>query len=138
MGVIAEIVVALEEQLKLVPNVPAIAWPNIGYTPAPQDYYLEPKNFPATPRRLGLADVGSVRRGGLYVIEVHGPADAGAGGVDDLVDSINTSYSEASDLTTSGGHTVKLTNVTVDAGRRVTGYWVVPVSVAYTCVTGRV
>lgn len=136
MSIFAEINEALETRLGSMSNVPDIAWPNITYSPEPDVMYLRPNNLPIDPVKIGVSDVDSFRRDGLYQIDVFSPKNAGAGAANSMAGSVYAHFPVGLELfTTTDSYKIRVEQVAVEVGELVGAHYVVPMLIRYSAIT---
>lgn len=135
MSYVEEINVVLEQRLSLFSELPDVAWPNSGYDPSPDKVYLEPFNTPLAPLRLGLNDDSSVRRDGIYQINVFGPKGAGVKETESLAKGVAQHFPKGTELFTVSGHKVRVKYNMVETGQSVGVHYAIPVLVHYSAIT---
>lgn len=71
--------IALENHLATTtPALPAIAWPNVPYSPTTGTAYLRARFVPVTRRPVTTGPNPEQRHSGLFMVNVYTPEDAGA------------------------------------------------------------
>lgn len=84
-----DIRVALESHLAATtPALPAIAWPNVPFTPTTGVSYLRARFVPVTRRPVVAGPDPEQRHTGLFMVNIYTPEDQGAEAGADLADRL--------------------------------------------------
>jgi hypothetical protein len=106
MTAINNIRVALEAHLSSTsPALPAIAWPNVPFTPVPGTTYLRTEFIPVTRRPVTAGPDPEQRINGLYYITVYTQEDQGAAAGMGIADALLSRF--------NGSTAILAANVTV-------------------------
>ncbi|MGP9819186.1 DUF4128 domain-containing protein [Salinarimonas sp. NSM] len=100
-AIIEEALNARLAALTLSPARP-VAWPGVGFTPAPGAIYLEPRFLPNTAAQITLGDSGLNRHFGLYQVSVYGPAAGSHIALREIAGLVGAHFRRGLSLTRSG------------------------------------
>jgi hypothetical protein len=102
MSVYDKIRVALENHLATMsPPLPAIAWPNVPFTPATGQSYLRAQFIPTARRPTVVGPTPEQRIQGLFAINIYTPEYQGASAGMVLADRIITRFNGSSSIVAS-------------------------------------
>lgn len=125
---------ALRDRLVALPDSPALASSNKGYTPIPGAPYLRENVLPAQVNSVGLNDGSSDMMPGIYQVDVCTPAGGGAWQNLALCDAVAAHFSKGLRFS-SAGQTIKVGTTTRSPGRTEDGEWyVVSLSIFFTVI----
>jgi hypothetical protein len=106
MTTLNDIRVALESHLASTaaspaPALPAIAWPNVPYTPAPGTPYIRVEFIPALRRPVVAGPNPEQRFSGLFYLTIFTPEERGAATGTTLADKLLTRFNGSSSIVTT-------------------------------------
>lgn len=98
-----DIRIALENHLATTsstpaPAIPAIAWPNVPYTPTTGTPYLRARFMPVTRRPSVAGPNPEQRHSGLFMVNIHTPEDQGANAGTALADKLCDRFEGSSSI----------------------------------------
>ena len=128
--VFADISSALDTRLNaLSGNIPT-AWENTAFIPTKDVLYLRPSLLPAPTIQAALGVNGIDEYIGIYQIDIFAPAGKGRGEAEIKADSVADHFKRGTDLS-SNGKTIRLGNVSRNAGIRSEDRFIISISINY-------
>lgn len=98
---------ALEGHLSTLSVLPDVAWDNVHFEPVVGTSFVESHLQPFRERRASVGKTGTIKKDGLYIINIMTPKNEGSKEADTLSDEIKNHF-EASTSLTHGGTTVRI------------------------------
>lgn len=125
---------AFAAQLQTLPNLPAVAWENVTFTPVPGAPYFKPSLLMSEPSQAALGDAGENEQRGVYQISIYFPSEGGEKGLYDYIDAIRSHFKRGTRLTHEG-QSLTIRNVWPGPLLQETDRLHVPVSIAFYAYT---
>lgn len=103
MTTINDIRVILESRLAGTAGLPAVAWPNVPFTPTPETTYIRAEFIPVL-RRPSVAGPNPEQRfSGLFYLTIYTPDERGAAAGMTLADTLLARFNGSESLVTTNG-----------------------------------
>jgi Bacteriophage related domain of unknown function len=130
MGVFSNIQRGLDTKLATLSGLPAVAWPNVKYTPTLGTTFLRPTVLPSSSDLVTLTDHRV--NPGIYQVDIFCEAEKGLNAALTLADNIKTLF-ETSRRITSGSDTIFIKNVSVGRAERQDAWIRLFIEINYEC-----
>jgi len=115
----------LDQELASISGVPAIAWPNVDFTPDTTQPYISVKNIPAD------GSMYSMERGqetpGTYMINVYAPQGRGPAQAENIADLIADHFATNREL----GRNLYITEINFRPGITDDPFYLVPLNITW-------
>jgi hypothetical protein len=123
--------VALENHLNTTsPALPAIAWPNVPYTPSEGTPYIRARLLPINRRPVVMGPNPEQRLSGLFYLTVYTPENQGAGAGVTLVDQLLARFDGATSIVTANAM-VRLEYAEAKSDLHEPPFYVIPIEIGW-------
>lgn len=121
--------VAFNKAIKLVPNIPTIAWPNVKFEPTNNTAFVTPNIIPGS----NEVSTSVEKYKGIYQVDINVPLNKGTLQLYSIADAIKT-YFQAARLV-ENGQTIHINEISLGTVQRDNAWYSINIDINYTSYT---
>lgn len=121
---------ALDNRLESIPDIPTIAYENVGFDRGSVETFVEPVFSPTIREPATRGTSFQTYYQGLYRLEVNTQLNIGKGLANKIASDIITSFEANTDIS-YGGEVISIRYAEKEAGYRNDNFWTLPVNIGW-------